>query len=308
MDQIKKIIFLVHKKEFSSMKLTLLHPSTFKLDGGAMFGIIPKPLWERKIAPDDQNRILMSLRVLLIETENRKILVDTGIGDYHNEKFKGQFDIKGQMDPLACLLSEELQIKAEEITDIVLTHLHFDHVGGLGGTHGTELVFPKARIHLHKKHYEYSLQPTARDKGSFQSEYFKKVLDQYQEKGQVNFLEAEESGVILKDGSEDVSYRVSFGHTPYMIHPIAKNYIYMADLVPMAHHIRVPWVMGYDISPGVTTIYKEKFYDFILKNKLTMIFEHDLETWGATLAYDDKKGYQAGQLYQSEQTLFQPLV
>ena len=123
------------------MKLTLLHPATFKLDGGAMFGIIPKPLWERKIFPDEKNRILMSLRVLLIETENRKILVDTGIGDYHNEKFNQQFAIQGEKDPLAELLSEQLKIKSEEITDVIITHLHFDHVGGLGGRDGKTLVF-----------------------------------------------------------------------------------------------------------------------------------------------------------------------
>ena len=287
------------------MKLTLLHPATFKLDGGAMFGIIPKPLWERKIFPDEKNRILMSLRVLLIETENRKILVDTGIGDYHNEKFNQQFAIQGEKDPLAELLSKELKIKSEEITDVIITHLHFDHVGGLGGRDGKTLVFPNARIHLHRDHYEYSLQPTPRDKGSFQSEYFRGVLEKYQEKNQVNFLEGDEGGVILEDGAESIRYKVSFGHTPYMVHPIVNNYIYMADLVPMAHHIRIPWVMGYDIAPGLTTQYKEKFYQYILDHKLTMIFEHDLETWGATLTYDEKKGFIAAQEMKSNRDSFE---
>lgn len=286
------------------MKLTLLHPSTFKLDGGAMFGIIPKPLWERKIEPDEKNRILMSLRVLLIETENRKILVDTGIGDYHQDKFKGQFAITGEQNPLVQALSE-CNLTPNDITDIVITHLHFDHVGGLGAKDGTELIFPKATIHLHKKHYEYSLNPTARDKGSFQSEYFQKVLSKYQECKQVDFLEAKEEGHLFKDGSDELRYKVSFGHTPYMVHPIIGNYIYMADLVPMAHHIRVPWVMGYDIAPGETTIYKEKFYQYILEKNLTMIFEHDLDTWGATLTYDEKKGYLPKETFSAVQEFHQ---
>lgn len=275
------------------MKVSLIHPATFKLDGGAMFGIIPKPLWQKKIMPDELNRILMSLRVVLIETKNKKILVDTGIGDYHNDKFKDQFEITSDQSPLETALKKHKNIQPEDITDIIITHLHFDHVGGLGkGLDSKELVFPNATIHLHQKHFEYAQNPTIRDQGSFQDYFFLPLLKRYLDKNQINFLDGNEEGFILKDGEDEINFKVSFGHTPYMIHPYFKDYIYMADLVPMSHHIRIPWVMGYDIEPGTTTIYKEKFYKFIMDKNLKMIFEHDIETWGGKLIINEKKQYE----------------
>lgn len=264
------------------MKTYLLHPATFKLDGGAMFGIIPKPLWEKKILPDESNRILMSLRVMLFVTNNRKILVDTGIGEYHNEKFYKNFDIQCEENPLVEALSK-LEIKANQITDIILTHLHFDHVGGLADK-DNNLLFTNATIHTHKKHYEYALNPTDRDSGSFHSHIFKNLLEQ----SKLNLLEDLE-GTLIKDGNDEIKYKTSFGHTPYMIHPYSDQYIYMADLVPMSHHIPIPWVMGYDIEPAVTTKYKKKFYDFIQENNLTMIFEHDNDSYGGKIKFEKNR-------------------
>ncbi len=271
------------------MQLHSIETGKFKLDGGAMFGIIPKPLWEKKINPDELNRIDMSLRVLFIETKNKKILIDTGIGDYHSEKFKDQFDIQGGQSPVEKILKAKFNVDADQITDIIITHLHFDHVGGLGKADGKELVFKNATIHLHEDHYNYAQKPTVRDSGSFQSHFFNPILDQYKAKGQIHFVD-NESGVLIEDGNnkdERIMYKTSFGHTPYMLHPYTDKYIYMADLVPMAHHVRIPWVMGYDIEPGITTEYKESFYQFIIENKLSMIFEHDKETWGGKLGLKD---------------------
>lgn len=262
------------------MNTYLLHPATFKLDGGAMFGIIPKPLWQKKILPDELNRIHMSLRVMYFETSNKKILVDTGIGEYHDEKFFKNFDIQG--DNLSHALGT-INVHPKEITDIILTHLHFDHVGGLGDK-DNNLVFNNATVHLHKKHFEYAMNPSDRDRGSFHSHIFKELLDQHQ----LNLLEDLE-GVIIKDENDEIKYKTSFGHTPYMIHPYTDKYIYMADLVPMAHHVPIPWVMGYDIEPAVTTKYKKEFYDFIIYNNLTMIFEHDDESYGGKLKFENKK-------------------
>ncbi|MCO4752830.1 MAG: MBL fold metallo-hydrolase [Bacteriovoracaceae bacterium] len=269
------------------MKISLLHPSTFKLDGGAMFGIIPKPLWERKIRPDELNRIPMSLRVVLIETKNKKILIDTGIGDYHGEKFDKQFAVIGKKSPLINAL-KEADIEADQITDIILTHLHFDHVGGLGhGTQEHKRLFPQARIHVHKKHYEYAKNPTKRDAGSFQTKFFLPLMEQYEKENKIHFLDSDK-GEILSDEGEKIEFLTSFGHTPHMIHPVFENYIYMADLVPMSHHVNIPWVMGYDLEPGTTTVYKEKFYNYVQDKDLTMIFEHDMDVWGGKLAVDDK--------------------
>jgi glyoxylase-like metal-dependent hydrolase (beta-lactamase superfamily II) len=269
------------------MKTTILHPATFKLDGGAMFGIIPKPLWEKKIKPDEFNRINMSLRVVLFQTKNRNILIDTGIGDYHGDKFNGQFDVKGNNSPLVSCLAE-LNLTADDITDIIITHLHFDHVGGLGqGEHGTGIIFKNATLHVHKDHLEYSQNATLRDAGSFHTKTFLPLIDFYKVENQLNLVEGHD-GLIIVDEGEEVRFKTSFGHTPYMIHPYNNEYIYMADLVPMGHHLHIPWVMGYDIEPGTTTEYKLKFYDFIAKENLKMIFEHDNEIIGGNIAFDEK--------------------
>ena len=282
------------------MKTTILHPATFKLDGGAMFGIIPKPLWEKKIKADEFNRINMSLRVVLFETKNKKILVDTGIGDYHHEKFNKQFDVVGEINPLVKAL-EKIDISPDQITDIILTHLHFDHVGGLGqGENGTGVIFKNATVHVHKKHYEYSQKATLRDAGSFHTKTFMPLLDFYQHNGRLNLVETEE-GELIRDGKDFVNYKISFGHTPYMLHPYTNQYIYMADLVPMGHHLHIPWVMGYDIEPGVTTEYKQKFYDFIKDKDLCMIFEHDNDTLGGKITYDERNRPALADIIESNQ-------
>ena len=273
-----------------------------------MFGIIPKPLWSKKIQPDDLNRILMALRIVLIQTKNRNILIDTGVGDYHPEKFVHQFEIQSTPSPISTILKEELGLKAEDITDIILTHLHFDHVGGLGtGANGTSPIFPNATLHINKNHYDYALSPTLRDSGSFQDHYFKPLINSYMEKGQVNFL-TDNDGIIIEDEGEIITYKTSFGHTPYMIHPIFDNYIYMADLVPMSHHIKLPWVMGYDIEPGTTTIYKKRFYDHIIKNNLSMIFEHDIDIFGGPLEINERGQYQLKESHPSSGELTQILI
>jgi glyoxylase-like metal-dependent hydrolase (beta-lactamase superfamily II) len=275
------------------MDTLVLHPSTFKLDGGAMFGIIPKPLWEKKIKSDDKNRILMSLRVILFITENKKILVDTGIGEYHDEKFIKNFEISNTNKPLISIL-EANNIYPDEISDIILTHLHFDHVGGLGDKDGNPL-FKNATIHLHKKHLEYAKKPSDKDAGSFHSKIFLPLL----EKHKLNLL-TDLNGIIIKDGKDEIKYKTSFGHTPYMIHPYNNKYIYMADLVPMEHHIPIPWVMGYDIEPVVTTKYKKECYHFIQKEDLTMIFEHDNETVGAKVVLNEKRRFKGAEKLHSQ--------
>lgn len=264
-------------------KYSVLHPAVFKLDGGAMFGIIPKPLWSKVIPADDQNRIEMSLRVMLIQTKNRNILVDTGIGDYHGEKFDGRFGVKGSKNPLIQVLKKDFNLTPEDITDLIVSHLHFDHVGGLGIDDPEHVsIFPKATLHLHKKHYEYSLNPTMRDLGSFHSQYFKPLIETAEKANLIHWLDGEE-GEILTDGEDVLKFKCSYGHTPWLLHPYDEKFIYMADLVPTSHHISIPWVMGYDISPGQTTIDKKNFYEFIMEKNLTMIFEHDLNFWGAKI-------------------------
>lgn len=276
----------------------ILEPGFFKLDGGAMFGIIPKPLWNKVAPSDEQNRIDLALRLWLMQIDNRVIVVDTGIGDYHGEKFDQRFAVRNCESPLKSVLAP-LGLSPTDVTDLIISHLHFDHVGGIGVLENGKMIpaFPNATLHLHKQHYDYALNPTERDSGSFHVEDFKPVVEYYQVKNQLHWLEGEK-GVILDLGADSIRFICSMGHTPHLMHPYNSKYIYMADLIPTSNHIHIPWVMGYDISPGVTTADKRKFLDFISLNDLTMIFEHDPKFWGGKIVRDDKNQFKTGELFE----------
>ncbi len=277
-----------------------LEPARFKLDGGAMFGIIPKPLWSKVHPADDQNRIELALRLILIKdhASNKNILIDTGIGDYHGEKFEARFGITGPGSPLELAL-KEAGLSPNDVTDLIISHLHFDHVGGIGKNSDGKMVpvLPKATIHLHKKHYEYSKNPTDRDTGSFQIEYFEPVLDWYMKANQVHFVDGMEGDIL-----PGIKFKCSMGHTPYLLHAYDENFIYMADLIPTSNHVHIPWVMGYDISPGVTTQDKKHFLSFIKEKNLTMIFEHDPVYFGSTVKENDKKDFVCDQKHNGSST------
>jgi glyoxylase-like metal-dependent hydrolase (beta-lactamase superfamily II) len=164
-----------------------LEPARFKLDGGAMFGIIPKPLWSKVHPADEMNRIELALRLIVIKSGERNILIDTGIGDYHGEKFDQRFAVVGGVSPLEKALAE-INLKPSDITDLVISHLHFDHVGGIGKMVESKMepVLKNAMVHLHLLHFEYAKHPTERDSGSFHYDYFKPVLDWY--KDTINFI------------------------------------------------------------------------------------------------------------------------
>ncbi len=270
----------------SNKSYYLLWPANFKLDGGAMFGIIPKPLWNKVHPSDELNRIELALRLWLIETPDRLILVDTGIGDYHDEKFNTNFDVQGPDNPLALALSK-IGKSPEHLTDLIISHLHFDHVGGIGVKREGQLqpVFKNARLHLHQDHYHYAHHATERDRGSFHTENFDPIVDYYKERNQLVWHEGE-SGELIKEAG--LKFMVSHGHTPFLMHPYDEKLIYLADLIPTAGHIHIPWVMGYDIAPGVTTQDKAKFEKFIMDQGLTTIFEHDPFQWGCKITQDAK--------------------
>ncbi len=274
------------------MNQYIIQPATFRLDGGAMFGIIPRPLWSKVAAPDEENRIDLALRLWLIKDTNRVVLIDTGIGDYHDQKFVQRFAISGIKQSLSQALAQ-LGMNTSDVTDLVLSHLHFDHAGGLAALNDKneiQLALPNAKVYLHKKHYEYALNPTIKDSGSFQATYFKPLIEKLNAQGKVIWMDGD-NGVLIPE--LNLSFRVSHGHTPYLLHPYNKDYIYMADLVPTSHHVHLPWIMAYDISPGITSTEKPEFLNFIAKNNLTIIFEHDPIYWGATIGQDEKRNYVA---------------
>ena len=279
------------------MEHYVVEPGKFRLDGGAMFGIVPKPLWSEVAPPDDFNRIDLALRLWLIKMSDKIVLVDTGIGDGYEEKFCQQFDIRQPPSPLETAL-ENIGIPAEDVTDLVISHLHFDHVGGIGKRVDGKIhpIFPHARCHIHREHYDYSRNPTERDRGSFHRHNFEPVIEHYRQNGLIVWHTGE-AGCLL----ESLHFRCSHGHTPWLMHPYNEKFIYLADLIPTSNHVHIPWVMSYDISPGVTTSDKKDFLEFVLEKNLTIIFEHDPLYWGAIVEKDAKgKRYGCHELFSIE--------
>ena len=202
------------------MEYFILEPAFFKLDGGGMYGIIPKPLWNRVHPADEENRVLLALRLLLIKSAEKTVLIDTGIGDYHDDKFIKMFDVKSEHCPLEQALSH-IGMSKTDITDLVISHFHFDHIGGIGldrdGQHTP--VLPHVNVHVHRKHYDYAFNPTPRDSGSFHKHRFAPLLDFYKEKGQLFFYEGNQGELFDMGGGEKLKFITSHGHTPWLLHP-----------------------------------------------------------------------------------------
>ena len=285
------------------MQHYLLEPGKFRLDGGAMFGIVPKPLWNKVAPADEFNRIDLALRLWLIRMPEQIVLMDTGIGDGHEEKFFKQFDIRQASSPLEAVL-ENIGVLPEQVTDLVISHLHFDHVGGIGKKVGQDVhpIFPHARCHLHREHYHYACHPTLRDSGSFHRHNFEPVIEYYRQKDLMVWHTGEEGRLL---GS--LYFRCSHGHTPWLMHPYNDQFIYLADLIPTSNHVHIPWVMGYDIAPGVTTADKKTFLDFILEKELTIIFEHDPLYWGARVERDQRGRYGCRELFPIDSSAGYPI-
>jgi glyoxylase-like metal-dependent hydrolase (beta-lactamase superfamily II) len=276
----------------------LLQPATFRLDGGGMYGIIPKPLWEKHSPPDQLNRIQLSLRLWLLKTADRLILIDTGLAAHQDSRTKERFDVQGPDHPIQEALAE-LQLSLDDITDLVISHLHFDHAGGMTHKTSTELefAFRNAQLHLHRDHYQYALQPTARDTGSFHVHEFKPVIEKLNHEGRVTWHEGQEGELF-----DSLAFRCSHGHTPWLMHPYNDQYIYLADLIPTAHHVSIPWVMGYDIAPGQTTKDKLDFLNMIVKKNLHLIFEHDIDSWGASITSCEKRHFKISETFKAPLT------
>jgi len=279
----------------TNKKYIIIEPAMFKLDGGAMFGIIPRPMWNKVHPADNENRIDLALRLVLIQTDKKNILIDTGIGDYHGEKFEDRFAVTKGSHPIEKALNS-IQLKTDDITDLIISHLHFDHAGGMTQIENDQMVpvFKNATLHLHKNHFEYAQNPTERDGGSFHRKYFMPVIEEYQKKNQLNLISGSEGEII-----QGLKFKTSMGHTPYLMHAYDENFIYMADLIPTSNHVHIPWVMAYDMNPGVSTTDKRHFLEFIKEKNLTAIFEHDPKFIGSKILKDESGQYQCQNLIKS---------
>lgn len=267
------------------MKLHSIETGFFKLDGGAMFGVVPKTIWQ-KLNPSDENNLCnWAMRCLLVEHQNRLILIDNGIGDKQDEKFFSHYYLNGDQNLKSSL--KEKGFHPEDITDVFLTHLHFDHCGGSvewnENKNGYRLAFPNAKYWSHKNHWNMAVNhPNPREKASF----LKENLIPVQESGHLNLLD--DSGKFM-DG---FSFITSNGHTESMMVPVldynGKKLIYMADLIPSSYHIPVPYVMGYDMLPAETMKEKSEVLQKAADEKHILFFEHDPLTECCTVSLTEK--------------------
>lgn len=242
----------------------------FALDGGAMFGIIPRPLWSRHIEPDDQNRIPLQMRCLLLEGNGRVILIDNGLGDKYNDKFATIYAVDQETTNLESSL-RRAGFAAEEVTDVILTHLHFDHCGGSTVRDGDRLkpAFPNAIHYVQERHWAWANESNLRERGSFLEENFAPL----ESSGQLRLVREEET---LFDG---VDVFTAEGHTEgqqlVRIAGPERSLVFAADLLPTSAHLAPVWGMGYDIRPLVTIEEKGRFLDQALEAGWTIFFEHD---------------------------------
>jgi len=266
------------------MKLHLFNIANFKVDGGAMFGVVPKALWSRVYSCDENNLIVLTLRSLVVETDGHIILVDSGWGDKQDEKFFShvyQHNGEGLVNGLKAR-----GYNPEDITDVVLTHLHADHCGGCvkkkTETPGFELVFPEAAYHVSRSQWEWASKNNLREEDAFLEE---------------NFLPISQSGRLnLVDEDDELfpgfSVRICYGHTPGLMIPVVKykdkTFVYTGDLIPTTAHLPLIWNMSYDIQSLKTIEEKENLLKEALENNYIIVFQHDVLVECCTLKMTSK--------------------
>jgi glyoxylase-like metal-dependent hydrolase (beta-lactamase superfamily II) len=253
------------------MKLHTINSGLFKLDGGAMFGVVPKSIWHKTNPADANNLCTWAMRLLLIEEGNQLILVDTGIGNKQDEKFFSHYYLHGDDSTEKSLA--QLGFSTADITDVFLTHLHFDHVGGAVIRENDKLVpaFKNANYWSNEKHWQWAVEPNAREKASF----LKENIFPIQESGQLRFI-AEKENI---EWQKNINISFAYGHTDAMMLPKinykGKTIVYMADLLPSVGHLPLPYVMAYDMFPLKTLTEKQAFLEEAVNNNYILYLEHD---------------------------------
>ncbi len=267
------------------MNLHVINTGNLKLDGGAMFGVVPKSIWQRLNPADENNMCSWSMRCLLVEDEDRLTLIDNGIGDKQSAKFFSYYYLHGNDNLLQSIKTAGFH--ANEITDMFMTHLHFDHVGGgvkyKEGTEKLEMTFKNARYWTNKSHWQWAIQPNAREKASFLKENILPIKDQ----GHLHFID---DANVRDFGVFDICY--VDGHTEKQMLPKiqykGKTILFVADLIPSSHHIPIPYVMGYDVRPLETLKEKSEILQEACENNYILFFEHDPLIECCTLKMTDR--------------------
>ncbi|MDB5138444.1 MAG: ytnP 2 [Mucilaginibacter sp.] len=266
------------------MNLHTIDTGFFKLDGGAMFGVVPKTIWNKTNPADENNLCTWAMRCLLIEDEDKLILVDTGIGNKQDQKFFSHYYLHGDASLDSSLAV--LGFHRDDITDVFLTHLHFDHVGGAVARENDKLIpaFKNAIYWSNQQHWDWAVYPNEREKASFLKENILPIL----ESGQLQFIPTE-NGVKF---SKDVQVKFAYGHTDAMMLPLInyknKSILYMADLLPSVGHIPLPYVMAYDMFPLKTLTEKKLFLNEAVEKEYILFLEHDPLNECCTLQQTEK--------------------
>jgi glyoxylase-like metal-dependent hydrolase (beta-lactamase superfamily II) len=276
------------------MKLHAIETGNFKLDGGAMFGVVPKPIWQRTNPADDKNRIDMAMRCLLIEDENRLILVDNGIGKKYDAKFAGIYGMDDSVNSLDRSL-DALGFQKSDITDVILTHLHFDHCGGSTEWHPIkerhEVAFENAHFWVQRSHLAWALNPNPRESASFFSENIQPIVDS----GQLRLLDGE------TELFPDIQLKVVNGHTEAQQLPLiqykGRQILFAADLVPTFGHLPLPYVMGYDVRPLVTMEERGLLLPWMVKEEIVLFYEHDPYHECGTVKVNERGKFVSGETF-----------
>ncbi|WP_299048029.1 MBL fold metallo-hydrolase [uncultured Polaribacter sp.] len=265
------------------MKIYPIETGNFKLDGGAMFGVVPKTIWQKTNPADQNNLIDMSMRSILIEDENRLILVDTGLGNKQSDKFYSYYYLFGDFSLDTSLAKHGFH--RDDITDVFLTHLHFDHCGGVIERNQNGVLVPafkNAKVWSNDKHWKWATEPNPREKASFLSENILPI----QESGQLEFIHS--------NYKEQIGFDVLFvdGHTEKQMLPKisyqGKTIVFMADLLPTVGHIPLPYVMGYDTRPLLTLKEKSAFLNLAADQDFYLFLEHDAQHELCTVKHTEK--------------------
>ncbi len=285
------------------MKLYPIETGNFKLDGGAMFGVVPKTIWNKTNPADENNLIELAARCLLIEDGNRLILIDTGMGNKQSDKFFGYYSLWGTHSMDKSLA--KYGFHRDDITDVFMTHLHFDHCGGSVQWNkdktGYEVAFKNAKFWTNESHWEWATIPNAREKASFLPENILPI----QESGQLHFIKKPETDFLQKS---ELDFGIFFvdGHTEKMMIPHIqyqdKTICFMADLLPTVGHIPLPYVMGYDTRPLLTMPEKSKFLNAAAENNYYLFLEHDAHNEIITVEKTEK-GVRLKEIFQSDEIL-----
>jgi len=267
-----------------AVQIHSIRTGDFRLDGGAMFGVVTKVIWQALWPPDADNRILLALRALLLRRGDRAILVDTGIGDWHEEKFYSIYGIQPRDFDFREAL-RKYSLTPDEITDVILTHLHFDHAGGLirRGAGGLEPTFPNASLHIQRRQYDWAQRPSVKDRAS----YLKPMMDYLSRCGQIVFHDGE--GPL----TEEISLAVFEGHTPalqtVLIRQPEQTVFFTGDWIPTSRHFHIPYLTAYELQPLKQAEEKRDILERAARENWLLYFQHDPECIAGRVGVENGK-------------------